>query len=164
MDTESLPKMITGSLVQPNSQTNLAGGVDDQHKLALLLKLGSHFWTPDFTPAQAKHLLKDYLEDLENYRPMELDKFCRIWRTNAANKSFPKVGQVIAGLNSIRQDITDAAQAEKRPQHVSRPLMWWHLPKDRWNEGWRECDVPDGELVKDTAGAKLRPALRLSYE
>lgn len=163
METERPAATITGSLVQQNSQTN-SGSVDDQHKLALLMKLGSHFWTPDFTPAQAKHLLKDYLEDLEKYRPMELDRFCRVWRTNPGNKSFPKVGQVIQGLNSIRQDVTDAAAAGKRPKHVSRPLMWWHRPIDRWDASWRECDVPDGELVKDTSTSPLRKALRLSYE
>lgn len=153
MDTENPHGTITGLLVQRTSQPN-SDPSENERKLMILLKLGSHFWTPDFTPAQAKHLLADYIEDLQKYRAPELVTFAHEWRTNPKNTKFPRVGDVIAGLERNRADVT--ARAEFRPISATRPLMWWHRPKDRWYADWSEDDVPHGEKICDIAGGELR--------
>lgn len=135
-------------------QSSIPSG-DDQ-KLQELVRLGSHFWPKDFTPAQAKHLLADYLEDLSKYRVAELEQICKDWRTDISRKSFPKVAELIQLLDRRRREITDAAAARERPKTLSRPLMWWHRPKSRWTFGWLESDVPAGQLIRDEEGGPLR--------
>jgi hypothetical protein len=155
MDTENQAKTITGSLVQPTSPQSYVPS-DDEHKLQLLIRLGSHFWPRDFTPSQAKHLLIDYLEDLKSYRVAEIEHFCRDWRTDVSKKNFPKVGEVITAIDRARRELAEAARAQNRPKIVSRPIRWWSQAKQLWKPEWLESEVPAGEKVRDTVGGPWR--------
>lgn len=154
METDTA-KTITGSLVQPSLPQSSVPS-DDEQKLQLLIRLGSHYWPKDFTPSQAKHLLIDYLEDLNKYRVAEVEHFCRDWRTNAAKKKFPLVAEIIAAIDQARRDIAEAAAARERPAIVARPMLWWMQPKQIWNVDWLESQVPAGEMIRSMADSPLR--------
>lgn len=146
MDTAKPLGMITGSLVRPTLPPNCEPN-ENERKLAELLKLGSHYWTPDFTPAQAKHLLADYIEDLEAVTLAEVEIACRNWRRGVANKKFPRVAELLDGVQAYRRE--RAQEAQRRPQTASeysdgmgRPLMWWYSSRALWKLHWRESDIP----------------------
>jgi hypothetical protein len=63
-----------------------------------LAELALHFWRPNFTPTQVKHLLADFLEDLEDYTPAEVAEACKIYRCNSENRWFPTPGMLLAIL------------------------------------------------------------------
>lgn len=165
MDMSKSLGTITGSLVRRPSQEN-SQPTENERKLAVLLQLGSHYWTPDFTPSQAKHLLADYLEDLERFTLGEVEVACRDWRRNVANKKFPRSAEIVELIRDNKRHVVEASStAERRaagpdgvayPDGKSRPCMWWHLSKQLWKPDWREADVPVGELIRDTKDSPLR--------
>jgi len=120
------------------------------------MQLGVHFWPPDVTAGQARSKLADYIRDLEKYRVSELENFCSRWRLDATKKKFPMIGEVVAHLDDHRRHVTAMAEKDKRGPVTSRPLMWWHRPKSRWDAGWRETDVPAGQKIRDVDGGALR--------
>ena len=125
---------------------------ENERKLAALLQLGSHYWTPDFTPAQAKHLLADYLEDLALFGVREVEIACRSWRQDTKNKRFPRAAELIQRIRDYRAPKSD----NKKPAFGGRPILWWMQPKEIWPLHWRETEVPMGEMVKDVRGGKPR--------
>lgn len=145
MDTANNPTTITGSLVRPTSQPNLDHS-ENERKLMILLKLGSHFWVPSFTPAQAKALLADYIEDLSKYTSVEVNSFAATWRKDPAKTKFPRVGDIVFGIERARVDARDIA---KRPAGLqtetgdSRPMCWWLLDPYVWEPHWTETDIPE---------------------
>lgn len=98
MDTENPPKTIIGSLVQRISQPKY-DPTENERKLMILLKLGSHYWAHDFTRAQATAFLADYLDDLQSVLAPDLDQVCRQWRTNADKTRYPRSGELIRMAN-----------------------------------------------------------------
>lgn len=67
---------------------------------AILARLSLHYWRPDFTEAQFKLLLEDYIFDLSGYTPTEVHNACAAYRRKES-QFFPKPGEIIA---LIRQD------------------------------------------------------------
>lgn len=61
----------------------------------MLSKLAMHYWRPDFTPGQMRHLMADYLEDLRGFTPVQVAEACAKYRRDAANKFFPRTGQLL---------------------------------------------------------------------
>ncbi len=102
MDMDNPPKTITGSLVQQNSPPK-SDPSEDEVKLGILLRLGSHYWPKEFTPSQAKHFLADYLDDLAEYPAPELEAISRTWRQNVRNKRFPLVAELLLELKTARK-------------------------------------------------------------
>lgn len=129
---------------------------DDEQKLQHLIRLGSHFWPPQTTPAQAKERLRDYIEDLAAFRVAEIEQFCREWRADVSRKAFPKVSEVIAAVARTRREIKESAAARDRPKTGIRPTLWWMQTKNRWNPAWREAEVPAGEMIRDTLDSSYR--------
>lgn len=62
---------------------------------AHLTKLAMHYWRPDFTPGQMRHLMADYLEDLRGHSPAEIADACARYRRNPENKFYPRSGQLL---------------------------------------------------------------------
>lgn len=58
-------------------------------------KLSLHYWRPDFTPEQAKHFNADFVSDLDGVTVAELANACAAWRRNAANRFFPRPGELL---------------------------------------------------------------------
>jgi len=117
---------------------------DSEAKLACLLRLGSHYWTPDFTPAQAKHLLADYIEDLESAFLPDLDAACAYWRRKPDAKRFPKIGELLAIVSDRRRERMDTEKSSPSTFQFgeSRPVMWWCLPPNIWKRHWHESEIP----------------------
>jgi hypothetical protein len=65
---------------------------------AILSRLALHYWRPDFTPAQAKLMLQDFLHDLDGYTPKDVNYACEVYRQNAENRFYPTPGQLLAIL------------------------------------------------------------------
>lgn len=136
---------------------------DNEKKLALLLQLGSHFWTPDHTRAQAKHLLADYLVDLERFTSQEVDNACISWRRTVENKKFPRTAELVQWIVEDKRHRAEMASDRSNSKCLetqdSRPILWWHLPKTLWKTHWRENEAPVGELIRDAPGMPLREAM-----
>lgn len=62
---------------------------------ASLARLALHYWRPDFTPAQAKLLLADFLHDLQGYPPKDVEYACAAYRQNPENRFYPTPGQLL---------------------------------------------------------------------
>jgi hypothetical protein len=144
----------------PSSQEN-------EQKLGILLRLGSHFWPNDFTPSQAKQFLADYLEDLAGAPVAEVDIVCRNWRRNAAHKHFPRCGELLKALRDNQRDLAPdritrpefgarITESNGRETWESRPCMWWMRPKQLWRPDWKESEVPMGQMIRDDIGGPLR--------
>lgn len=135
----------------------------------MLLRLAISYYRPNFTEGQAKLLVKDMVNDLDRYHVSEIEVAIQKYRRDAANKYFPRSGQLIELIEADRKDRRAAVrETHKRdcipagpdgiayPDGKYRPLMWWHLSKQLWKPHWREAEVPVGELVRDTKDSPLR--------
>jgi hypothetical protein len=80
--------------MQPNERKQIA---------AILARLSLHFWRPDFTPDQARLLIKDYLEDLAGFAPNEIERACMAYRRKPDSKFFPKSGELLGILSPPRE-------------------------------------------------------------
>jgi hypothetical protein len=98
----------------------------DEAILVLLGKLSLHYWRPDFTPAQAKQLYRDYVEDLRPYPFEEIDRAISKYRANGANRFYPTSGQIIdhilgkAELEAANPGAPDRARTLSRIAASSR--------------------------------------------
>ena len=72
----------------------------DRAILALLAKLSLHYWRPDFTPAQAKQMYADYVEDLREYALRDIAAAMKKYRQSAAT-FFPTSGQLVQIIRAI---------------------------------------------------------------
>ena len=99
MDDQNHPKMKTGLPVRQTSRLDSAPKPsENERKLAELIRLGSHYWTPDFTRAQANSLLADYIDDLTDCTVTQLEVACREWRRNAENTRFPRSAELVRAV------------------------------------------------------------------
>jgi hypothetical protein len=135
---------------------------EKQKLIAMLAGLSSHFWTPDYTPAQAAARFKDYCDDLGGCTIAEVEIAIRDYRLQpkipGKMKPFPGTDDLLALVQANRKHRAELERLGKPVKVSSRPLMWWHRPIDRWNPEWQESDVPAGEMVRDTSTAALREA------
>ena len=104
----------------------------------------AHF-RPDLRGGQADLLTEDFIQDLGRYRIQEIQDAFASYRRDAANRFFPRPGQIIALIAEDRKerremDRLDSKAARGIPD--PRPLMWWYLPKKLWATHWREDDIP----------------------
>lgn len=114
----------------------------------MLTALSSHYWRPDFSPAQAGSLIADYCEDLADCMVAEIEIAIREYR-RSNQKFFPKIGQlrdIIAANRKHRADLEKVAPA-KLQFGDTRPIMWWRLPRALWQRHWRVSDIPAGETT-----------------
>lgn len=126
----------------------------------ILTALSSHYWRPDFSPAQAASMIADYCEDLSACRVDEIEVAVREYRLDSNNKFFPKSSDLRDIVFANRKHRAELDRIGNPVQVTSRPLKWWYRPKQRWNSDWLESDVPPGELICDTACGELREPVR----
>lgn len=139
--------------------------------ILLLSRLALHYYRPDFTEGQAKLLILDMASDLDPYTAGDVEVAIGAYRRNSANKFFPRSGDIIEVINTIRKARREAEADVKRrpavpgnhagkryPDDKSRPAMWWMLPRAHWKPSWRESEAPDDGLVYDAeTGARRKP-------
>lgn len=127
--------------------------------------LASHFWRPDFKPAQAAQMYKDYAEDLAGCTIAEVEVAIREYRLRpkipGKMKPFPGSDDLLEIVRANRKHRQELDRIGK-PAAVAdpRPLKWWFKPKGMWSAHWRESEVPAGELVRDVSGGPLREPVR----
>ena len=79
-----------------------------------LAKLSLHYWRPQFTPDQAKHVFGDFAADMAEVTPAELREACDRWRRDAANRFFPTPGQLMAMVSdALRERARERTGAER---------------------------------------------------
>lgn len=66
----------------------------DDAILVLLGKLALIYWRPDMSPAQARELYTQYLEDLREFPFSSIKRAVEDYRRNGENKFFPAPGQL----------------------------------------------------------------------
>lgn len=128
----------------------------------MLMALASHFWRPDFSPAQAAQVFKDYADDLGGCTIAEIENAIRDYRLQpkipGKMKPFPGSDDLLGLVVANRKHRADLERLGAPVKLVSRPIRWWSKPRSMWAAHWRECDVPAGELVKDAfTGAWREP-------
>lgn len=108
-----------------------------------LTKLASHYWRPDFGEAQAKQMIRDYVEDLEEFSVVEVEAAARDYRRNPKNEFFPRSGQLRDLIYAVRKDRADVERYPRRAPQESRPIMWWMTHP--WKPHWRESEIPEDD-------------------
>lgn len=113
----------------------------------MLMALASHFWRPDFSPAQAAQMFKDYAEDLGGCTIAEIEVAIREYRLKpkipGKMKPFPGSDDLLELICANRKH---RAQIERLGDPVkldSRPLVWWSKPPEMWKPHWREDEIPE---------------------
>ncbi len=129
-----------------------------QRVAATLTALSSHYWRPDFSPAQAGMLIADYCADLSACRVDEIEVACREYRLNPKNQFFPKSAQLREIIFANRKHREELDKLGAPVKVDSRPIRWWSQSRKFWQPHWREADVPAGEKIKDpVTGAWREP-------
>ena len=90
---ESLTSRLKSAQNAPDYQ-RAAEGQKDEAILLLLAKMALVYWRPDFTPAQAKQLYAQYLDDLRPFAFADIAEAFQTYRQNPENKFFPTPGQL----------------------------------------------------------------------
>lgn len=153
---------ITKTLGQSSTSKALVSTLTDREKASLavmLTALSSHYWRPDFSPAQAAHLIADYCADLADCRLDELEVAIREYR-RSEEKFFPKIAQLREIVFANRKHRRELSRIGQPVRTACRPIRWWDRPRDRWNADWREADISAGELVRDAESGQLREPMR----
>lgn len=121
----------------PQRQNSAPGATDNERKLAILYRLGCHYWRQDFNQTQAKNLLLDYVEDLADFTWAEVETACREWRRDQTKTKFPRSAE-LAHICRCRRTESAAPAGDQRAMLPSRPTLWWLLPKDLRKPDWKE--------------------------
>lgn len=69
---------------------------------AILAKLSLHYWRPDFSPEQARLVMEDYLNDLAEFEPVQVERACMEYRRRPGSEFFPKICQILEILKPPR--------------------------------------------------------------
>jgi hypothetical protein len=111
MEQEKGPQPINTWLESLTSQVNSARNEGPELKeimaqkdeaiLVLLAKLALVYWRPDFSPAQAKELYAQYLDDLRDLPFSEIVDAVEKYRRNPENKFFPTPGQLRGAIVAV---------------------------------------------------------------
>jgi hypothetical protein len=115
----------------------------------MLAGLSSHFWTPDFTPAQAAARFKDYTDDLGGCTVAEIEIAIRDYRLQpkipGKMKPFPGTDDLLALVRAQRKHRADLAKVKpaKLEYGETRPHMWWTKPPKLWQPHWQESEIPE---------------------
>lgn len=85
-----------------------------------------HYWRPDYTPEQARLVIEDYLDDLADFLPSEIERACMTFRRNPENKFFPKSGELLGILNA--KSVWDTPPS-RLPKFRSPPALTGPKPR-----------------------------------
>lgn len=88
---------------------------------AILTKLALHYWRPDFSPTQARHLLDDFLTDLSGFTPAQIGSACALYRRNGENRFFPTPGQLLELLRPPPREVRYSLPTYEQPKELEAP-------------------------------------------
>ena len=144
---------ISSSLGQRSQSQALVPLLTNQERqklIAMLTALASHFWTPDFTPAQAAARFKDYTDDLADCTLVEIEVAIREYRLQpkipGKFKPFPgsdDLRALVLADRKHRKEMDDLGPPIKNRE--SRPLRWWEQRRRFWKPHWTEDEIPAHE-------------------
>lgn len=113
----------------------------------MLAALASHFYRPDFTPAQAAQMYRDYAEDLGGCTIAEIEVAIREYRLRpkipGKMKPFPGSDDLLELVIANRKHRAEVERLGNAVRVDSRPIYWWGQPRERWKPHWREEDIPE---------------------
>lgn len=111
------PQTISSSLALSNISRNRTSGVEPEKAKALaamLMQLSSHYYRPDFSPAQAKSLIGDMVEDLAEYTIQDVEQAIRAYRQDASKGYYPRAAHLRDLIATRRRAQTHAATINAR--------------------------------------------------
>lgn len=166
-DKSHQAQTIKTSLGRPSSSQALSVTMSNEDKarlVAMLAGLSSHFWTPDFTPAQAAARYRDYTDDLAGCTIAEIEVAIREYRLRpkipGRMKPFPGSDDLLEIVQANRKHRREVENMGRPVRQESRPIWWWAQSRKLWQAHWRESEVPLGERVQDEKTGKLREPVR----
>lgn len=112
----------------------------------MLSKLAMHYYRPDFTQAQAKLLIADYVRDLAPYALGDVQTAMDEYRRAPDSKFFPAVGELLRRCEAAVKERLARTKPQRPLPTESRPIMWWRLPRELWKPHWRESEIPEGNF------------------
>lgn len=95
-----------------------------------LLRLQAHYWRPDFTPAQARELYADFMDDLAHIPPDILDDAIAAYRQNPAERFFPRPGQLLAIAEPILAERRRAISRIESASYGTREPSYRRTPEE----------------------------------
>lgn len=128
----------------------------------MLTALSSHFWRPDFSPAQAAQMFKDYADDLAGCTIAEIEVAIREYRLKpkipGKMKPFPGSDDLLGLIVANRKHREELTRIGPKVISGSRPNIWWTQPPYLWKSNWREEDIPKAEQPRFYALLKAKRA------
>jgi hypothetical protein len=116
-------RTATGNSLQSTSSTS-ALALRQSHSRQrgeLVSRLLSHFWTSDDHPTSRQAQIEDWLEDLDDYTPQQVEDACRKWRRSSSRRPTPHDIRKLIGADDM--------------EHL--PTDW--LPSDECQSYYRSC-------------------------
>jgi len=109
----------------------------------MLIRLSAHYYRPDFTEAQAKALIRDMVEDLEEFTIFDVEVAIRTYRRDPANRFFPRAADLRGLIEADRKErrITGGKVRGEPEFPDSRPAMWEYTRKRFWQRHWSADDL-----------------------
>lgn len=108
----------------------------------MLMQLASHYYRPDFTPAQVAQLMADMVADLEEFNLAEVEVSVRHYRRDAEKRFFPRAADLRDLILRERRDRAGTHGRQARPEFGDhRPLDWEYVRKRFWAKHWRADDL-----------------------
>lgn len=97
-------------------------GAGPEYVATALLRLQAHYWRPEFTPAQAKELYADFMDDLGHIPPDILDEACAAYRRDPEARFFPRPGQLLAIAEPLLAERRRAVARIERADEPQRTI------------------------------------------
>lgn len=155
---QGVPRRMTDSLpvrrsTLPISKTDQQAVATMKAKKAMSLsRLALHFYRPDFSEQHARLLIDDMVRDLKRVTPEDVERACKLWRTNEASRFFPTSGQLLAMLKNPFKDSPAASHGfyKAPPEEIERDIA----EQNRWRKELQAMGAGI-EIKKKQAGDEL---------
>lgn len=95
----------------------------------MLTQLSSHYWRPDFSSAQYRALIKDFISDLAPYSLEKIAAAIEAYRRAPENKFFPHPGALIGFMREpehlVRRALTTFTASQHSAPEAATSLKPW---------------------------------------
>jgi hypothetical protein len=90
----------------------------------------------------ARALIRDLLEDLEEFTPSQVAEAAKAYRRDPSSRFFPTSGRLRQlCLVECHETATEARTRAKPEFGDARPIGWEYAPRRFWKPHWAESDL-----------------------
>ena len=110
--------------------------------MLLLSRLAIHYYRPDFTESQARLLILDLVNDLDEFALAEVETAVKAYRFDVEQRFFPRSAELRELIFKERRHRREMSRKKIVPEFgESRSMQWWLKPKKLWARHWRADDL-----------------------